>query len=111
MKFVEPVVNSKMLLNSIMEIARREKRAENLKIDGRKIINADLFFDVDYIEISIELEDGNYSEHFRCQLRGEELIMETYPKKDINFQLKVFQSIIQNACDYEYAFNALVGAY
>ena len=37
--------------------------------------------------------------------------METYPKKDIGFQLEVFQFIIKNASDYEYAFNALVGAY
>lgn len=111
MKFVETVSNNKMFLNSIMEIARREKRAENLKILDRKIIGADLFFDKECIEITIELEDGKYSECFRFQLKGEELIMETYPTKDINSQLEVFQFIIKNASDYEYAFNALVGAY
>ena len=35
MKFVETVFNNKMFLNSIMEIARREKRAENLEILNR----------------------------------------------------------------------------
>lgn len=111
MKFVEPVVNSKMLLNSIMEIARREKRAENLKVNERKIVDADLFFDTDCIEICINLEDGKYSELFRLQLRGGELTMEVNSKKETVLQLDVFNFVIKNASDYEYAFNSFVGAY
>lgn len=44
MKFVD-IVNSKMFLNGLMEIVAKKDRAVTLKLDDRKIVNVDIFFD------------------------------------------------------------------
>lgn len=111
MKLVEKI-NSKSLLNFVMEIMKNDFYIQNLKVCNRSITKADIFFDVDKIHLTVSLQEGQtqYSENFYSHIEEDELIMELNDKKEINCQFHVFKTLVEEAKKYDQRLDLLINS-